>query len=158
MSTTIDQDTIWAKIATFHDCMLVTKGEDALHARPMSPITRADDGLIYFITDRRTVKDDEIENDSQVCLTFTNGNLHVALSGTGAVMDDRATLERLWSKMATAFFPAGPADPNAIVIAVTPAKAEMWENSNMFITLFKVATALATGNRVDLGHTTRTTM
>ena len=51
--TMVDQESIWGAVEEFSSCMMVTKDGDDLRARPMTPITRARDGVIYFIADRR---------------------------------------------------------------------------------------------------------
>jgi general stress protein 26 len=150
-----EQDKIWKAVEGFTSCMLVTRSGEELRSRPMGPIVRARDGVIYFITDRRGFKDEEIAADAAVCLAFSSGNVQVSLSGSAHLVEDKALVKALWSPMAQAFFPNGADDPNVTVIAVAPRHGEMWEGQNMVTTMFKVAAAIATGNRAEIGQSTR---
>lgn len=153
-----EQDRIWAAVEGFSNCMFVTRSGAELRARPMTPIPRAKDGVIYFIADRRGFKDDEIRSDTAVCLTFASGSVQLSLSGNAVVVDDTGLIKALWSPIVQAFFPNGVADPNVLAIAVAPTHGEMWEGQNMVTSMFKIAAAIATGNRAEIGQTTRTAL
>lgn len=153
--TIVDQSRIWTAVEEFSSCMLVTRDGDQLRARPMTPMTRAKDGVIYFIADRRGFKDDEIRNDSEVCLTFSVGSTQVSLSGTAMIVEDKDLISALWSPMVQAFFPNGPSDPNALAIAVVPTQGEMWQGQNVVTSMFKIAAAIATGNKAEIGRTVK---
>jgi general stress protein 26 len=54
--------------------------------------------------------------------------------------------------MASAWFPAGPDDPDAALLALTPVSAEVWEGpSSSVVVAFKLATARILGRPADLG-------
>jgi general stress protein 26 len=50
--------------------MLVTRDGDGLRARPMSAYLERDENTIYFLTDARRHKDEEIARDPRVNLAF----------------------------------------------------------------------------------------
>ena len=49
------------------------------------------------------------------------------LSGTISVSNDRAMVDKLWSKQVEAWFPGGKDDPEVLLIRFDIADAELWE-------------------------------
>ena len=101
-----DQDRVWSLIERIGHCMFVTHDGTELRARPMSAHADREQDAIYFLTDARNHKDDEVQINDQVCLTFAdNGSyVFVSISGTANVRDDRAKVHELWSVAAQAFW------------------------------------------------------
>lgn len=93
MTHKTDQDRTWELIEEIGLCMLVSHdgNGDRLRARPMSAHPRRDEDAIYFLTDLRNHKDDEIEINENVCLCFAdNGSYkYVSVTGTANLLDDR---------------------------------------------------------------------
>jgi general stress protein 26 len=121
----------------------------------MSAIVRADEGLIWFLTDTSTgSKDNEIANDRNVAVIFTDGSsTHVAVSGTASIVTDRATVKDLWSTPAQAFYPQGPEDPAIVALRVKPGMAELWDGPSTPVALVQMAAALVTGgSAADIGR------
>jgi general stress protein 26 len=154
-----DQDRVWSLIERIGQCMLVTHDGGELRARPMSAHVARDEDCIYFLTDARNHKDDEVEINDQVCLTFAdNGNyVFVSISGTANVMDDRAKVHELWSTAAQAFWDSKD-DPNIRVMRVRPHQAEFWDSPGKVVTAVKMAAAAVTGGRPDLGDNRKVTL
>ena len=102
-----DQDHVWELIEEIGLCMLVSHdgASDQLRARPMSAHARRDEDAIYFLIDKRSHKDDEVEINENICLTFADNASYkyVSVSGTANVLDDRPRVEELWSTAARAF-------------------------------------------------------
>lgn len=149
------QQDVWTKLEKFRDCMLVTQDAEGMRARPMSPIFRAEAGEIWFLSGADGMKDDEIHQSNDVCLTFSSNGLHVSLSGQGSVTRDRKTIEDLWNPGAQAFFPNGPSDPDVVAIRVAPTKAEVWDGPGAVVGMVKMATAYVTGSQPDMGENTK---
>ena len=63
---------IWDLLEQTGVGMLTTCFDDGLRARPLEARPDRDAGIIYFITDVRGLKDDEIEGDPHVCFTLTS--------------------------------------------------------------------------------------
>ena len=149
-----DQDRVWSLIERIGFCMMVTHdgGTDAMRARPMHAHPNRDDDAIYFLTDLRDRKDEEVEINDSVCLTFAdNGSyLFVSVSGTANVLDDRAKVHELWDVGAQAFW-ENKDDPNIRVLRVRPESAEFWESPGKIVSAVKMAAAAITGTRPDLG-------
>ena len=116
---------VWELMKKIGFAMLVTRDGDKLRARPMSAYLRRDENAIYFLTDARRHKDEEIARDASVNLSFADaGSMkYVSLTGTAAVSNDRARIKELFSTPAKAWWDSAD-DPNIRVLKVTPDDAE----------------------------------
>lgn len=153
-----DAHRVWDMMADIDICMFVTRTPEGLHGRPMSSIPKPDEGVVYFLTARSAVKDDEIAADNRVHLGYSKGQTHLAVAGTARIDGDRALIERLWNPGAQAFWPKGPSDPNVVAIAVTPVSAEYWDGPNGLIAGVRLAMALVRGTTPDLGDNEKVRM
>jgi general stress protein 26 len=154
MTRKTDQARVWELIEEIGLCMLVSHDGhgDELRARPMSAHARRDEDAIYFLTDLRSHKDDEIEINENVCLCFGDNSSYkyVSVSGTANLLDDRNRVAELWSTAARAFWESKD-DPNIRILKVRPAMAEFWDSPGKIVTTVKMAAAAVTGSRPDLG-------
>ena len=64
-NTTRDTDRAWELMKKIGFAMLVTRDGDKLRARPMSAYLERESNAIYFLTDARRHKDDEIARDPE---------------------------------------------------------------------------------------------
>ncbi len=149
---TSEQDRAWELMSKIDFCMLVTSPSDGLRSRPMSSIVKQEEGHVYFLTDARTAKDDEIAINNNILLAYGNGGSQfVSTSATARLSDDRMLIKRLWNPGAQAFWPSGPEDPNIVAIVATPTSAEFWDGPSGVVSSIKIAFALITGTTPDLG-------
>jgi general stress protein 26 len=150
-----DQDRAWEMIEQIGMCMLVTHdgSGDQLRARPMDAHASREEDAIYFLTDIRSHKDDEVEINDNVCLTFADngGWRFVSVTGTANVLDDRSKVHELWSPENKAFWD-GKDDPNIRVLKVRPSQAEFWDSPGKIVATVKMATAAITGSKPSLGE------
>jgi len=142
----------WDLMESVRFCMLSTWNGTHLHSRPMGAFVRRDENAIYFLTDVRRHKDDEIRQYPQVCVAFadTGGQKYVSVSGRAEVSSDRQKIKELWSIPAKVWWDS-PDDPNIRVIKVAPVEAEYWDSPGTVISNIKMAVALATGTHLDPG-------
>jgi general stress protein 26 len=100
-----DSDRVWELMKKISICMLASWDGRELHARPMGAYVRREDNAIYFLSDARRHKDEEIRQYSKVCLAFadTGGQDYVSLSGHAEVSSDRAKIRELWGTPAKAW-------------------------------------------------------
>jgi general stress protein 26 len=151
---TTDQDRVWTLIDDIGLCMLVTHdgASDELRSRPMRAHAARDEDAIYFLTDARDHKDNEVEINDNVCLTFADngGYRYVSVTGTANILDDRSKIDELWSTAARAFWESKD-DPNIRVLRVRPAMAEFWDSPGKIVTTVKMAAAAITGSKPNLG-------
>jgi general stress protein 26 len=149
-----DNQIVWELIEKIRMCMLVTHDSKAgeLRARPMSADVNVDDEAIYFLTDVRQHKDDEIEADHNVCLAFADpaGQQYVSVTGIATVSNDREKIAELWTVAARAWWNSKD-DPNIRVLHILPLRAEYWDGLGSIVTHIKMAAAALTGIRPSLG-------
>src|SRR6195952_2310210 len=94
-----DIDRTWELMKKIGFAMLVTRDGDKLRARPMSAYLDRENNTIYFLTDARRHKDDEIARNPNVNLSFANASdqKYVSITGTAVVSNDRAKIKQLFS-------------------------------------------------------------
>lgn len=153
-----DVQRVWDMIADIDICMFVTRTAAGMHGRPMSSIPKKDEGVVYFLTAKSTIKDDEIAADDRVHLGYSKGQQHLSVAGTASLLDNRALIERLWNPGAQAFWPNGPQDPDIIAIAVRPDGAEYWDGPNALVAGVRIAMALVRGTTPDMGENEKVRM
>jgi general stress protein 26 len=147
-----DQDRVWDLMKTIGFAMLVTRDGDKLRARPMSAFVERNENTIYFLTDARRHKDEEIARDPNVNLAFadTGGQKYVSLTGVATISNDRAKIRELFSTPAKAWWDSAE-DPNIRVLKIAPDDAEFWDSPGTVVSYVKMAAAAMTGSRPDLG-------
>ena len=155
MSQRYDQDRVWDLVDSIKFAMLVTHDGDGdqLRARPMHAHGIREEDTIYFLTDRRHHKDDEIQVNENVCLAFadTGGQRYLSITGTATVLDDRKRVHELWSPTNKAFWD-DENDPNIRVLRVRPGMAEFWDSPGRIVTTVKMAAAALTGAKIEFGE------
>ena len=136
-------------------CMLTTIDGGHLRSRPMSTQKFEFDGELWFFTDDKTHKIEEIKKDNRVCVAYSNPgeNVYLSVSGAAEVVKDRAKIEELWDPILKVWFPDGVDDPSLCLLKVQVDQAEYWDApSSKIVQLFKMAKALATGQEADYGE------
>jgi general stress protein 26 len=134
--------------------MLATFDGEKIRARPMSTQEVDADGNLWFFTSDRTHKVEEIERDNRVCVAYAkpDDNVYVSVSGTAALVKDRAKIEELWNPIHKAWFPEGLDDPTLALLKITIEEAEYWDSpSSTLVQLVGFVKALATGQEADGG-------
>ncbi|MCP9630533.1 pyridoxamine 5'-phosphate oxidase family protein [Rhodopseudomonas palustris] len=143
----------WDLMKKITFAMLATRDGEKIRSRPMAAYVRPEEGQIYFLTDARRHKDEEIARDHHVNLGFADASSqkYVSVSGYAAISNDRAKIKELFGTAAKAWWD-NPEDPNIRVLKVTPEEAEYWDSPGTIVSYVKMAVAAATGGRPDLGE------
>ena len=120
---------VWEIIEKTRVGMLTTQFNGGLRARPLEARADRDAGVIWFVTDVRGAKDDEIGAAHDIGLVFIDGGDHAYLSITGRafVTRDTAQTKNIWKKTDDAWFAGGPDDPNVRLLRIEPITAELWD-------------------------------
>ena len=147
-----DQERVWDLMKKIGFAMLVTHDGDKLRARPMSAYLARDQNMIYFLTDARRHKDEEIARNPGINLSFADASSqkYVSITGTASVANDRAKIKELFSTTAKAWWDS-PEDPNIRVLKITPDDAEFWDSPGTVISYVKMAAAAVSGSRPEIG-------
>lgn len=143
---------VWKLMDKIHVCMLVSRDGEKIRARPMGHIARRDEHAIYLLTSVDSHKDEEIEADDHVCLTFAepDDGRYLVVTGRARILDNRDLIRDLWSTPAEAYW-SGPDDPRVRVIAVTPEDAQFWEGPHGLVAGVQMVLAAATAAPPVLG-------
>lgn len=151
MSNKTDQETLWDLIKDVKFGMLTHRHTDGgLHAHPLTTQNKSiDEGsLLYFFISKKSEMASRLAGDANVNVAYADpgDDTYVSVSGTAVLSNDKATVERLWSKMAEAWFPGGVNDPDLQLLEVRIGEAEFWNVTDSKVTqLFKMAKAAVTG-------------
>ena len=152
-------DRVWELTKKIGFAMLVTRDGNKLRARPMSAYPEREQSAIYFLTDARHHKDEEIAREPSVNLSFADaGNQkYVSVAGTAVVSNDRAKIKELFSTPAKAWWNSAD-DPNIRVLKITPDDAEYWDSPGAVISYVKMAAAAISGKRPEIGDNRKVAM
>jgi general stress protein 26 len=151
-NTAGDIERVWELMKKIGFAMLVTRDGDKLRGRPMSAYLQREDNAIYFLTDARHHKDEEIARNPQTNLSFADAGSqkYVSVSGTAIISNDRAKIQQVFSTPAKAWWDSAE-DPNIRVLKITPEDAEFWDSPGTLTSYVKMTAAAITGARPDLG-------
>jgi general stress protein 26 len=132
-------------------CMFIstTTGNEHNHTRPMATIDVDEDGTLWFYTDIRSIKVEEVSEEHTVHLVYAHPGKesYLDLWGNATVITDQDLIREKWSPIVKAWFPDGVMDPNLCLLKVTPQDAYFWEaTSGKMVQFFKMAAAAVTGN------------
>ena len=133
---------VWDIVEKVRVGMLTTQFSGGLRARPLEARVDRDNGVLWFVTDVRGSKDEEIGASHTVGITFILEKDHAYLSITGhaLVTRDSAKSKQIWLSSDATWFPDGPEDPNVRVLSIEPITAELWDGpSRAAIVDFKCA-------------------
>lgn len=148
------QDRIWTALAAHPVYMVSLVAEGDIRTRPMSGHLDRDHHRLLFITHRHTgIIAAALRSPSvSVAISHEDRNFYAAISCSASEVPGRETLQQVWTPMASAWFPNGPDDPDATLLALTPTSAEIWDGpSSSVLVAFKLATAKILGRTPDLG-------
>ncbi len=151
---------VWDIVEKVGVCMLTTRFAGGLRARPLEARPDRNAGLIWFVTDMRSGKDDEIEAEHDVCLIFIDhkDNAYLSITARAEVQHDHAKAAEIWKSTDDMWW-NGPNDPNVCVLRVTPITAELWDGpASKAVAMYEFAKARLTGERPNLGENRKVTV
>lgn len=159
---THEDQTLRDLIESIRFAMLTTRGSDGmLRSRPMTTQnTEADnpdagEGLWFFMS-RSSDPVSELSAEPRVNVSYADPgkDAYVSVSGSARIVDDLVIKQRLWSKMAEAWFPKGVEDPDLVLVSVEIDEAEYWNvKESKLVQVAKMVKAAMTGKRpTDMGE------
>ncbi|GAB3179986.1 pyridoxamine 5'-phosphate oxidase family protein [Telluribacter humicola] len=135
--------------------MVVTMEPNGDHrSRPMQTQLFDADGCLWFFTNEHSPKVEELQQHPNINVSYADrgSQTYVSITGTASVVTDRQKIEELWNPILKAWFPKGLEDPELALLKVDIKEAEYWDgNSSRMVQAYKIAKALATGDRYDQG-------
>lgn len=141
--------------------MLATRFEDGLRARPLDARPDRATGVIYFVTDVRGLKDDEIKSSPEVCFVVVDAPEKAFLSITGRAHVLRAPMlaAKIWKRADDVWWPDGPQDRHVRVLCIEPEIAELWDGpASSTVARHEFARARAIGEKPNLGENRKVTV
>jgi general stress protein 26 len=151
---------VWDIIERVGVGMLTTRCADGMRARPLEARPDRTAGLIWFVTDLRSAKEHEIENEHHVGLTFVDAkaNAYLSLTARAEVWRDHAKAAEVWKSTDDMWW-SGPNDSNVCVLRVTPLTAELWDGpSSKAVAAFEFVKFRLTGEEPNLGENRKVTV
>ena len=147
-----DLATLCSLIEPIAVAMLTTfDAEGTLTSRPMAPLEMDSYGALWFYTDVRSSKVQELRN-LNLSFSDTGNGSYVSLSGHGEIHMERTRIERLWTPLARPWFPDGPESPHLGLLKFIPEAAEYWDAPhNGIVRMFALAASVVAGKPVALG-------
>ena len=134
-------------------CMFITNnanGNGFDHTRPMYTIEVEDNGTLWFFTDIRSIKVEEVSKDQTAHLVYSHPGKESFLDvwGKAEIVTDKQQIKDKWTPMIKAWFPGGIDDPNISLLKVQPNNLYYWDaEAGRMISLLKIIAGAITGNK-----------
>lgn len=135
-------------------CMFITNNRENDHTRPMATIEVEDNGTLWFYTDIRSIKVEEVSMEKNVHLVYAHPGKESYLDvwGKATVVTDKQTVVDKWSPIVKAWFPDGVNDPNLGMLKVEPSNLYYWDaETGKMVQLLKIAASVVTGTKLADG-------
>ena len=142
---------LWDLVKDIRFAMFTTRHANGhLHSRPMTTQNSNldEDQNLWFFMSRKGEPVADLIADPTVNVAYadTGEDSYVSVSGTAAVVEDKAKKQQLWSKMAEAWFPGGVDDPDLALVCVKISHANYWDvKESKIVQLYQMAKAVITG-------------
>lgn len=135
-------------------CMFITQNHENDHTRPMATIEVEENGTLWFFTDIRSIKVEEVSTESNVHLVYAHPGKESYLDiwGKANVVTDRDTIKNKWKTIVKAWFPNGADDPNLALLKVQPRNSYYWDaEAGKMVAFLKIAASVVTGKHLSEG-------
>lgn len=132
--------------------MLTTIDDGVLRSRPMSTQEFEFDGDLWFFTDRKTHKAEEIGQDNRVNVSYAAPAkyIFVSVSGAASLVKDQQRIDEYWRPSHKLWFPKGKDDPDLVLLKVEVEQAEYWDySSGMLVHIYGFLKSMVTGAEPD---------
>lgn len=141
--------------------MLTTRFAGGMRARPLEARPDRRTGEIFFVTDVRGLKDDEVKAHHDICFTVIDAGdkAYLSITGDAEMLRDPVLTAKIWKKTDDVWWPDGPDDRNVRVLRIVPARAELWDGpASSVVAAYEFVKARVTGNKPDLGENRKVTV
>jgi general stress protein 26 len=155
-----DAGRIWDIVERVGVCMLTTRGSRGLRARPLEARPDRNANTIWFITDVRSSKEEEIAVDNEIGLVFIDKDesVYLAIAACAEEVRDRDVASSIWRTTDNMWW-NGPDDPNVGLLRAIPLRAELWDSpSSKAVMVFEFLKSQITGARPNLGENRKKTI
>jgi general stress protein 26 len=135
-------------------CMFITNNQNDDHTRPMATIEVEDNGTLWFYTDIRSIKVEEVSQEKNVHLVYAHPGKesYVDVCGKANVITDKKLIKDKWKTIVKAWFPKGADDPNLALLKVVPTNIYYWDSeTGKMIAFLKMAASVVAGKKLADG-------
>ena len=149
---------LWDLVKGIRMAMFTTRhGNGHLHSRPMTTQnTDLDENKsLWFFMSRSSEAVADLATDPVVNIVYADpgDDRYVSISATAVVVENLTMKERLWSKVAAAWFPGGASDPDLALVQARIQHAGYWDTQqSKIVQLFNIAKSVVTGQPPKLGE------
>ncbi len=160
MSPQDHRNRVWDIIERVGVCMLTTRSDAGLRARPIEPRLERSARQIWVVTGRHSGKEHEIQAEHDVGLTFVDAGekAYLSITARAVALADHAKAAELWRSGDNLWW-KGPDDPNVCVLRITPLTAELWDGpASSAVAAFEFIKARLTGAKPNLGENRKVTV
>jgi general stress protein 26 len=160
MSAKANTGRVWEIIEKVGIAMLTTRFAGGLRARPLEARPERGAGVIWFLTDARSGKDNEIARAPDIGLIFIDQDdkAYLSITGRAEILPDHTKAMEIWKETDAGWW-EGPDDPNLRVIKVTPETAELWDGpASSAVAAYEFAKAMVTGEEPNVGENRKVTV
>jgi general stress protein 26 len=122
--------------------------------RPMSALQVDEGGNLWFISNKYSNKNEQIQLNDKVNLLFSHASKqeYLAIKGKATIMFDKDKIKELWSPFFNAWVKDGVDDTDNSLIRVQPLDGYYWDTKyGSVISFIKIASAIVTGKTDDGG-------
>jgi general stress protein 26 len=156
-----DLDKIASLIKDIKVAMLTSDDGVHLRSRPMVAAQQGFTGELFFFTRASAPKVGEVAAHGRVNVSYADAHHqnYVSLSGTAAILHDRALIKAHWSEAMRTWFPKGSEDPDIAIMKVVVEQAEYWDApSSTMVYLYGYVKAVTTGEPPHPGENAKVMM
>ena len=115
--------------------------------RPMAVAKSDESGQIWFLTNKKSNKVQDIQEDERVHLVFSHPGKEMFLDiyGDASISTNQKEIDELWTPLAKAWFPDGKTDPDICIIRVKTTQGNYWDTQHgKMVALMKMISAALT--------------
>ena len=124
-------------------------------AVPMSHYVDEDDpkSTLWFITAKQTdlAKAASAPAEGVFIVSSMDESLYARIDGTLSQSSDSAQLDKIWNKVAEAWFEDGKKDDDLQLLRFDPSGAEVWMTGGSLKFIYEIAKATLTDTKPDIG-------
>jgi len=129
-------------------CMFITNNDENDHTRPMATVETEENGTLWFFTDVRSIKVEEVNADATVHLVYAHPGKesYMDVWGNASIITDLQAKKDKWSPIVKAWFPKGADDPNLALLKVVPQNVYYWDaEAGKMVSFLKIIAGAVTG-------------
>jgi len=154
MTDNDDFETIRTIVSGTKIAVLTTRASSGeLHSRPLAVLDYPFEGTLWFFTQDPSPKTDDVANDPQVNVSFSDGKSYLSIAGSASVERNQTRIDQLWNPMVEAWFDNGREDPTVALLRVDATSAEFWAiDKPGVVRAFEIAKAIVTKTTPDVGE------